>query len=153
MPRPGFEAAQHTVIEPLASSGTIINYGGTIATDFWTQTQPAGGPSGTIFGTVTGTVVAALMYARAIGELASAQVLQVPFDTGSVIGARVLQVGKAIGTLTGSVSGVTVTADSNAMLVQFYVSGTVSAAGRLNPVPLAAGGAVVGTIVVQEWGR
>jgi hypothetical protein len=113
---------------------------------------PAGGPGGTVFGTVTGSVVASVIQGHAVAVIASAQVVGFSQDVSTIVGARILGVGKGLGSLIGT-TGSTIIADTNTMLVQMYRTSTLQVAGGFVTIPALANSWTVGTLVIQEIGR
>ena len=151
MPAPGYNlVGRITAIETLPSGGSQPT--GSIFTDMYYTIPPAGGPGGTVFGTVTGSVVASVIQGHAVAVIASAQVVGFSQDVSTIVGARILGVGKGLGSLIGT-TGSTIIADTNTMLVQMYRTSTLQVAGGFVTIPALANSWTVGTLVIQEIGR
>ena len=152
MPVVGYLARQSTVIESDPLSGTFY-------VDMYYQVTPSVYRTGTIQastgGTVVGSIVGAIINLRKLYQLDSVGIIGVAEDTLSVVGARVVGYGKALGSLIGTTVAATVVAGTNTVLVQFYKTGTLSgtlSSSTANPVLITPGSTIVGTINVLERG-
>jgi hypothetical protein len=145
MPSPGFIKRQIIVQDNIPESGSIL-YESTII-----SVQPPAGMVGAV--PTTSTIVGgAILKTNRLSEYDNIGITGVAASEGTIVATigRVLGFGKALGSLIGTNYG-TVVADSNTVLVQLYVAGTLGATGQANEQP-PAGATLIGSILALETG-
>src|SRR5579875_1683305 len=128
MPSPGYIQGQYFTYEQLYSSS------GTIVYDLYAQI-----PQGS--GRITGSITGAVLNTSKLTEVEEADTTEIP--SGS-LAAQGVGKGKALGTLMGSVSGNTLVAGPNTLLIKLYTAANTEPAAATN---------IVGTVVALVRGR
>jgi hypothetical protein len=128
MPSPGYIQGQVIAYEQLYSSS------GTIVYDLYAQI-PQGSSS------ITGSITGAALFTSKLTEVEEFVAEEVP---AAYVNAITVGKGKALGTLIGSLSGKTIVAGPNTVLIKLYTAAGTEAAAATN---------IVGTIVGLARGR
>src|SRR5579883_1466305 len=124
MPSPGYIQGQYFTYEQLYSSS------GTIVYDLYAQI-----PQG------SGSITGAVLNTSKLTEVEEAVTTEIP---SGFVAAQVVGKGKALGTLIGSLSGKTIVAGPNTLLIKLYTAANTEPAAATN---------IVGTVVALVRGR
>ena len=145
MPSPGYIAGQVVTQEALSQDH------GTITVGTVNALQPSFATLGGSYSLSTLSVVGAILRSQKLSVIDSASAGEVSGDTGSIVGARVVGTGFALGTLVGTIG--TIGPAANNILVELFTVGTVASGGVLPTQKVADGTVVKGSINVIEVGR